>query len=760
MKTYQLKSGSILHKTGDKAEHLELILSGKVEITAASNSIIAKRGAILGVFEHAGNPYSYDYIAKEDCILEVYPYTRLSDANQILVDHFSSCDILVTAAAGLVMSLSSKYNSLKKRTEGLYSLLISSYEEYKRLCTQYQLEVQSFPIINEIEAFVPEKDVPEWLGDYYDQLEIMPRETKMEFFGAHTSLSTAAILEATGHAHMFLALIEQLNSYANELISSSTKESTGDFYDLYVNLWHSGLRAGIDSTELKISINVALEKIVHYLENNTLLSQAYIDSQLPKYNNFIGSKEVTAPEDTTNDSANRYQVIENSLDTILKYTSLDEAEEDRFRKLIAAYQSLKDKNSSEESVRLLRLEISKTFFDIYETALLSSFESSKTPVVLKMFFCFGYIDENLIGRDNALLLYQLASTLNYAGKEHVYTIYDWLRSIYDGTNEPSKNEFDQNYPAYIRSQRQDGYLSEEMEKRYLVSPKEKLRFELNNFFRVGMKIATGHPTTFCPLISEHNIVKPLINILVTPDNIRTNWNAIRNVDYSCFYRESSYQSPEYHIVREQINQEVLPDVILMPTIGSRSSLWQETANARRDSAARMILPIFSNEDLELLQMKLAGEFRWEICKKIQGSRWNDVTDHSLTSEYFDYLQFYRKNPDLSADAKEKIKTAISNCKNNFRNVFVSDYILWIKYESTGSPRLNKVSKNILFTYCPFSASIRQKLASNPMYSDQITRHEAKAARQLRLLSNHYEKTKNAHGGLPEEINRYLSFFTL
>ena len=61
------------------------------------------------------------------------------------------------------------------------------------------------------------------------------------------------------------------------------------------------------------------------------------------------------------------------------------------------------------------------------------------------------------------------------------------------------------------------------------------------------------------------------------------------------------------------------------------------------------------EDLTKTIIKLCGEFRWELCKRIQGARWNDISEHSLTSEYFDYVQYYRKNNELSPEAKEKIK---------------------------------------------------------------------------------------------------------
>lgn len=53
------------------------------------------------------------------------------------------------------------------------------------------------------------------------------------------------------------------------------------------------------------------------------------------------------------------------------------------------------------------------------------------------------------------------------------------------------------------------------------------------------------------------------------------------------------------------------------------------------------------------------------------------------------MQFYRKNFELSADAKEKLKNALFRAKNNYREVFVKDYQNWIKYESRGSYRLNQ-----------------------------------------------------------------------
>ena len=204
--------------------------------------------------------------------------------------------------------------------------------------------------------------------------------------------------------------------------------------------------------------------------------------------------------------------------------------------------------------------------------------------------------------------------------------------------------------------------------------------------------------------------------------------------------------------------EVLPDVILLPALGSRGGLWQEISGVRRDTPARMFLPVFLNEDLETVQYRLAGQFRWQICRRVQGARWNDLSELSLTAGYVDYLQFYRKNSDLSSEAKEKVKTEITACRNSFENVFILDYIQWIRYESQGAPRLNKVAKKLMFQYCPFSEEIRRRLESNAMYASLIHRHEGKAEKQFKILTSKYRKYRKDDKELPPEIEDYIAYY--
>ncbi|MDE7430112.1 MAG: cyclic nucleotide-binding domain-containing protein, partial [Lachnospiraceae bacterium] len=133
---------------------------------------------------------------------------------------------------------------------------------------------------------------------------------------------------------------------------------------------------------------------------------------------------------------------------------------------------------------------------------------------------------------------------------------------------------------------------------------------------------------------------------------------------------------------------------------------------------------------------------------------------SLTSEYFDYIQFYRKNRDLSTDAKDKIKLAMQKAKNNYKEMFIRDYESWILYEGNGSPRLNKISRNIIFSYCPFSKEIRNRLTANPLYKDTMTRYDIKQAQKIHHYDNLFQKLKNTGMPIPQELQNQRAYLCM
>ena len=186
-------------------------------------------------------------------------------------------------------------------------------------------------------------------------------------------------------------------------------------------------------------------------------------------------------------------------------------------------------------------------------------------------------------------------------------------------------------------------------------------------------------------------------------------------------------------------------------------MWQEIEGKRRNTPGRMFFSVFHMEDINTSLVRLTGEFRWEMCKRIQGSRWNDISERSLTSEYFDYIQFYRKNHDLSSEAKEKIRSSLQRAKNSFKEMFVRDYIIWVLFEGNGSPRLNRVARKIMFTYCPFPASLAATMEQNPIYAELLSRRKILSAQRVHHLEMLKQKLKNSGISVPKTLDAEIDF---
>ena len=270
----------------------------------------------------------------------------------------------------------------------------------------------------------------------------------------------------------------------------------------------------------------------------------------------------------------------------------------------------------------------------------------------------------------------------------------------------------------------------------------------------------GKITTFCPVLNEDDFINSVEKLALTSEKLEVAINKIRDIDYSIFYREVLFRDAAHGVNQEPIMKEVLPDVILMPVVGSRGAMWQETANVKTDTSARFLFPIFMTGDLDEQMAENMGRYRWEICRKIQGVYWNDIREKSLTAEYCDYLQFYRKNNNLSVEAKEKVKLALSRSRNNYREVFAKEYQNWLKFESKGSFRLNKVARDILIQYCPFAKDIRQSLKTNPVFESAFNKLEINNQKKVQRITAFHDKYVAAGGTVNAELKDNLLFYQM
>ncbi len=442
----------------------------------------------------------------------------------------------------------------------------------------------------------------------------------------------------------------------------------------------------------------------------------------------------------------------NSCDNILSYAGLSDADREKVRKKISDFAKLEDQGSSDDATRRLRKELTAYYYEIYKLVFFRTLEESKIPEEIMMFLYFGYIDEKLAGTENTQKIYDLTMSITLDEEMRIFTFYQWLRLIYIGKKDPSIDEFSVDYITNLRKLKREGTITDAQEKEALADGRKRVTFEIDKMFRNANKMMSARVTTFVPFFSEQVLTKPLEKSFIDFDTIHKTLNVIKAIDYSLFYRQTVFTAPEIGLDKAFIQVEVLPDIILMPVVGTRASMWQEITGAKRTTPGRFLLPIAQEEELSGILIKLCGEFRWELCKRIQGARWNDLSERSLTSDYVDYIDTYRKNRELSQEAKERVKAALLKHRNSYKEMFVADYLTYIQFESSGALRHNKVVRFILFNYCPFSKVIREgAIATNPQYVQLIERYNTKMAHELHLFDIAIGRIEKAGNDIPTEL---------
>jgi hypothetical protein len=171
-------------------------------------------------------------------------------------------------------------------------------------------------------------------------------------------------------------------------------------------------------------------------------------------------------------------------------------------------------------------------------------------------------------------------------------------------------------------------------------------------------------------------------------------------------------------------------------------------------------PIFATDDLYDMVLHATGAYKWELTKTLLGPDWNNITSGSLTADYTDYVQFYKKNRDLSQEVKEKLAMEFKRFRDD-RARFINDYMIWAKYESDGTQRLNKVIRKIMAKHVPFTKPIRENLLKLPNFQEIIQKSINIKKRKAIELEPRYKKYRSDNNGiLPKELENTIKFYLL
>lgn len=760
MEILKVQAKQLIAKKKDKVKEWYLVQEGTVIQKFDFADVTLGKNSIIGIL--ASDSFPCDYIAQTDVTLAVFKCENYEDLKRILSNQEKLRSIFLKTALEQRHQMLCLYAELQIKTRQFHAFVESIYNEYKTDCGQMKLEEQVF---NRMEHFMPldmKHKAENW--EINNSISLMKNHMVeyIRLMEKDDSLCIGAIMEASAQMRRVTLGIGEMISYLLYNKDILLAESENDIFHLFFDL---AMRAGAKNYDVEI-IKKKINLIIEFLKKLKLYDEKLLLYRISEYTNYdfdgTGLEEfATIGLDNAEPELPESRENIDYLAHILSFAGKNEEEIEKIRKKVEEFRDLPDMFSTEQEAYQIRRQLIPMFYDAYHRAFLHVVKDGVEPTpIVKMFLNFGFMDPQLVGEENVNTLYDLTEHLDMCNSEHVYTIFNWLKAVYNGEKEPSKNEFDLDWPAYVADLRKTGAVQQADVPVLLKNQEAKLKFEVQNMFTVGNRITYGKITTFCPLLGEYDLINSIDKMLVTVEKLEEAINAIRKVDYSVFYRDGMFSDPARDINRETIKKEVLPDIILMPNAGTKAMMWQETAGVKRDTKARFLFPIFTAADIEEMMLEIVGRFRWEICRKEQGVHWNDIREKSLTAEYCDYIQFYKKNHELSQDAKEKIKNALARARNNYREVFVKDYVNWMKYESKGSYRLNRIARDIMIRYCPFTREIRTELKANPMYTNSISRFDIDNAKKMQRIVGVYEKYKKAGGEITQELRDNLLFYQM
>ena len=748
MATKEFAKGSIICSESQILDSLFLIASGSVNASFPGGNIVLKKGDVIGLYDIGFDSHFFTYKALEPVNTLIIPLKGKASLKDSVSANPEVARMVFNSMLNQSLLFFSHYSEIKKSCKDIYTKITQYYETYITCCAHNNITSRSLPQFDDFVEFTPEDEFDESIVSYYASIYGFAPEIKQAMAVSYPFL-WGFITRASADIHSAFSAFSSMDDYYSESMLILLQGNRMDMLDLYTSVL---FRLPVSSPDVE-PLKAKIDEMIDFLKADSHIDSMVIYERASDYRTKLQGISTAASTDAGGSqvSNNYAKELAGSLDIILDYGDIEPEIANTFKKLINQYKKLSDKTGSDDVARKLRLELTKYFNIIYAKLFKSSIRDYSVPTIIKMFFSFGYVDEELAGAENASYLYTLAD--NYEGDETygVYTLYEWLRAIYDLKKDPSRNEFDVDYLSFIHEQKVTGKITAEEEARLSSSPDDRLNYELENMFPTVNKVTYGRITSFCPVFSEHNVIKPLASCLVNVETIIDSIKKVNSIDYGAFYRETIYTNEKAGISKEFIQVKILPDVILFPNVGTRGVMWQEIEGRKRTTPARFMLSAFHLEDITSTFIRLTGEYRWEMCKRVQGSRWNDVSDRSLTSEYFDYIQFYRKNSELSADAKEKIKASLLKAKNSFKEMFVRDYMTWIMFEGNGSPRLNKLVRQIMCTYCPFPFELRKKVVANPLFKEPLERYEIKTSQKMHHFDNVLVKMKNAGCDIPNEL---------
>jgi CRP-like cAMP-binding protein len=763
----QFLKNTVIFSEGEPVYYIAMVIKGRILISNEGSRIVVGSGTFLGINDLYTGRFQSTYTAVDDLMLYAFPMNNKEAMETVLAVNKDYHGFMVASFYKMINELEQIYQGILRNGAELYQFLDNTYRKYEEQSNRLGIKAK---VSERLSGLTPLESDLELIRDrvnYYVECNKLPLDIVKQFYSYGNAVTLYQVEDQVSVVNQQLEHLRELSRDYLAMAQCLVDDKDNSLFQLFAELSIEGSSYAGSSDDL---LDI-MDSIIEEVNKAERFTERMLGKVLPVNRKkmeeiyhllLTGDKSQDISAETLlkhsmDDTNNALKEMENSFHNILEYAEIAENQAEEMKKAMLDFVHLKDKTASDDSARHIRRRLAENHYEIYNRVFIRAYKEKKAPRVIDLFLKYGYADERLLTKEQLLSLYFLTEEEQQQGLCKIYDIKSWLTAIYEGKKEPSKNEFDLEYPEMINGLKKQGKLTEKEVPLWLEDPVKKVEYEIQNMFRYNNRTTSGQITTFVPVLHKDSWMNTIERSILSASAINEALANIMQIDYSVFDREIIYADKDKNIQKEYIIKRVFPDIVLLPNVGSNGVMWQEITGKRRDTAGRFLLPIFSEAKLSTLLIRICGRYRWELCRTIEGALWNDITNKSLTSEYSDYLQFYRKNKELNDERKEKIKAQIQRGRSSSREIFVMDYEQWISFEAMGAMKLNKPVRDIMATYCPFSKEIREKLKRQPAFEEAMQRFHREKQKKVRELEGRYRLLQKDNIELTKELVDTLSY---
>lgn len=755
-----ISGGTVLYEKGDAVSSIALLVKGRVEAVAEGVCMVLASGNFLGVCDVQNGTHGFTYTAKDDAVVFVLPVNGLESIQNLLKVKPEYCGLLVTSLNFFIIELKKRLGQLEEESKKLADFVEQKYKFCEEIGKTCGIEVETAVSMEKLARYSAEEIQISSKADYYFHCGELPIEVQKKYFGGSDYI---AVVHYQEQCEVIRSLIQGCDSCGKTLFKyfRSLIMDEDSLFNTIGRLALAITEKGLKNPLIDRAVDEIVEKIndteVFLIEKVGLEIDLDRDRMERLYFALLSGETVVQEEMEELDTPG-IEYLYDSLEQITEYAPVHLKVKSEFAENVEKFISLSDKFEKTPEAAALRKQITNGFFEIYEATIYRSFEDTDMPLAVRLFLDFGFVSEKLLAEEDLQSIVSLRPQ-KYGEDDgcHVYTIRKWLKAVYDGVKETSKNEYDLDYEQHLREMVKEKRLDKKDLPKELADKEKRMHFECQNMFRYADRIVSGNISAFVPILCSDGIYSNIKNAYLTEEKINESVKKVEEVDYSLFYRDRLASYEEIDVPKTTVLERITPDVLLFPVYGKNCIMWQDIAGKKRSTKGRIFMPILFEKELDAEIVRALAAFRWEKCRTDMGNRWNDFRYPSLTSEYTDYLQFYRKSSELSQERKTKIRAQLQQCNNKHKEVFTRDYSDWILRESRGAMKLSRVARNIMFTYCPLSNELYKSIEGQTVYAEAAKKYirENRAARKnVELLIHKFEREGVE---VPREVQNTLEY---